>query len=108
MHVYAQCLACDILAVHLSCVRRTCTCTEFGGASIARECARVACILYVYMYSVRHGQFERCALFTGARMLGRAHCTCMCTVFGMDSLSDAPIMCRPTCVGGKRSVHKCL
>ena len=29
-------------------------------------------------------------------MLGRAHCTCICTVFGMDSL------------GGLRSVHECL
>ena len=35
----------------------------------------------------------------GSRTLGRAHCICTCTVFDMDSLSDAPVVRRPACLG---------
>ena len=28
-------------------------------------------------------------------MLGRAHCTCTCTLFGVGGLSDAPVVRKP-------------
>ena len=34
-----------------------------------------------------------------ARVLGRAHYTCTCTVFGMGSLNDALIVRKPVCLG---------
>ena len=58
-----------------------------------------ACTLYVYVYNAWSERPERCAYCTSARVVERAHCTRMCTVFGMDSLSNTPIVLRFVDVG---------
>ena len=58
-----------------------------------------ACTLYVYMYGAWRGGLSDAPIVRKARVLGRAHCTCTCTVFGVDSLSDAPIVRRCVDVG---------
>ena len=55
--------------------------------------------LYLHLYSVRYGQPKRCAYCTYARVLGRAHYNCTCTVFGMGSLNGEPIVRKSVCLG---------
>ena len=122
VRVLAQCSACAVRATHLLCAARavhslyvsgveraprTCMCTVFdmgrlSDASVVRECACVG------VHPVRE----------------RAHCTFICTMFGMNSPNGAPIVlgcvlgradCACTCtlfdmgtLKGASSVRECL
>ena len=65
---------------------------SLSDAPIVREC------MQVYVNSVRRVQPERCTYCTWVRVHGRAQCTCTYTVFGVNSLSDAPTVSACACI----------